>query len=112
MLRRNETGNGRFAIAGAGSVNCMRSVVLTITHILIVYSLMVAISCVEGIDHDFLSGTRRSSSSRPRGIRRWVERCCPSTQQARRSEIPSRPRAWSMHWRRREGLRSFPVPAP
>ena len=27
MPRRNETGNGRFEIAGAGSVNCMRSVV-------------------------------------------------------------------------------------
>ena len=48
-----------------------------------------------------MSATRRSSSSRPRGIRRWVERCCPSTRHARRSEIPSRSRTWSMDWRRR-----------
>ena len=30
-----------------------------------------------------------SSSSRPRGLLRWVERCWPATAQARRSEIPS-----------------------
>ena len=35
-----------------------------------------------------MSATRRSSPSRPRGMQRWVERCCPSTRQARRSEIP------------------------
>ena len=43
---------------------------------------------------------------RARGDR--AGRCCPSTRQARRSETPSRSRTWSMHWRRREGLTSFP----
>ena len=31
-----------------------------------------------------------------------------TTRQARRSETLSRSRTWSMHWRRREGLTSFP----
>src|SRR5262245_26726047 len=36
-----------------------------------------------------ISAVRRSSSSRPRGILRCVERCCPSAAQARRSETCS-----------------------
>ena len=59
-----------------------------------------------------IEARHQSSSSRPRGIRRWVERCCPSTRHARRSEIPSRSRTWSMDWRRREGLKSFPGRPP
>ena len=53
-----------------------------------------------------------ASSSRPRGILRCVERCCPSAAQARRSEIDSVPRICSMQARRRAGLSSFPVPPP
>src|SRR5262245_26090588 len=55
-----------------------------------------------------ISAVRRSSSSRPRGILRCVERCCPSAAQARRSETCSCARTCSMQARRRAGLRSFP----
>ena len=72
----------------------------------------IAVTAIERRASSIMSATRRSSSSRPQGIRRWVERCCPSTRQARRSEIPSRPRTWLMHWRRREGPKSFPGPPP
>ena len=50
----------------------------------------------------------RSSSSRPRGTLRCVERCWPSAAQARRSDTPSSRRTCSMQTRRRAGLRSFP----
>lgn len=36
---------------------------------------------------------------------RWVERCWPSTEQARRSETPRLWRTCSMQSRRREGLK-------
>ena len=39
--------------------------------------------------HPIPSPTFGYSSSRPRGLLRWVERCWPATAQARRSEIPS-----------------------
>src|SRR4030095_14016110 len=55
-----------------------------------------------------ISAVRRSSSSRPRGTLRCVERCCPSAAQARRSETCSCARTCSMQARRRAGLRSFP----
>jgi hypothetical protein len=50
----------------------------------------------------------RSSSDRPCGTLRWVERCLPRVRQARRSDTPRGCRTWSMHNRRREGLRGFP----
>src|SRR5438874_7722255 len=59
-----------------------------------------------------MSAVSRSSSSRPRGILRCVERCCPSAAQARRSEIDSACRTCSMQARRRAGLSSFPAPPP
>ena len=59
-----------------------------------------------------LDTVRRSSSSRPRGTLRWVERCCPSAAQARRSETCSCARTCSMQARRRAGLRSFPEQPP
>jgi hypothetical protein len=59
-----------------------------------------------------MSAVSRSSSSRPRGILRCVERCWPSAAQARRSEIDSTPRTCSMQARRRAGLSSFPGPPP
>ena len=55
-----------------------------------------------------MSAVSRSSSSRPRGGLRCVERCCPSTAQARRSETDSSRRTCSMQARRRAGLSSFP----
>ena len=55
-----------------------------------------------------ISSVRRSSSARPCGTFLCVERCCPKARQARRSDTPSSCRTWSMHLRRREGLRSFP----
>ena len=36
-----------------------------------------------------IAAVSASSSSRPRGLLRWVERCWPATAQARRSEIPN-----------------------
>src|SRR5262249_8051043 len=59
-----------------------------------------------------ISAVRRSSSSRPRGTLRCVERCCPSAAQARRSETCSCARTCSMQARRRAGLRSFPGQPP
>src|SRR5262245_55155040 len=59
-----------------------------------------------------ISAVRRSSSSRPRGTLRCVERCCPSAAQARRSETCSCARTCSMQARRRAGLRSFPARPP
>ena len=62
--------------------------------------------------------TRRNSSailrwsSRPRGILRCVERCCPSATQAQRSDTPSSRRTCSTHSRRRAGLRSSPRRPP
>src|SRR5262249_58672209 len=55
-----------------------------------------------------MSAVRRSSSSRPRGTLRCVERCCPSAAQARRSETCSWARTCSTQARRRAGLRSSP----
>ena len=54
-----------------------------------------------------MSAVRASSSARPRGTFRWVERCCPRTWQARRSETWNFCLACSMQRRRRAGLRSF-----
>jgi hypothetical protein len=48
----------------------------------------------------------------PRGGLRCVERCWPSTAQARRSETDSSRRTCSMQARRRAGLSSFPGPPP
>ena len=59
-----------------------------------------------------MSETSRSSSARPLGRRRCVERCCPSTRQIRRSDTFISLRISSMQARRRAGLRSFPVPLP
>ena len=36
-----------------------------------------------------IAAVSASSSSRPRGLLRWVERCWPATAQARGSEIPN-----------------------
>src|SRR4029453_13513877 len=47
-----------------------------------------------------VSAVSRSSSSRPRGTLRCVERCCPSAAQARRSETCSCARTCSMQARR------------
>src|SRR4029450_8485185 len=55
-----------------------------------------------------MSALSRSSSSRPHGTLRCVERCWPSAAQARRSDTPSSRRTCSMQTRRRAGLRSFP----
>src|SRR5213078_1298129 len=55
-----------------------------------------------------VSAVSRSSSSRPRGILRWVERCCPSAAQTRRSETCMTSLTCSIQARRRAGLRSFP----
>src|SRR5215470_13111368 len=46
-----------------------------------------------------MSAVSRASSSRPCGILRCVERCCPSAVHARRSEIDSTPRTRSMQAR-------------
>jgi len=59
-----------------------------------------------------MSSTKRSSSARPRGNRRCVDRCWPRTRQTRRSETLNSLRTWSMQARRREGLRSFPMQLP
>jgi len=50
------------------------------------------------------SGANYSPSSRPRGTRRCVERCCPSAAQVRRSETCKCTRTCSMRARRRAGL--------
>src|SRR5215218_3337561 len=52
-----------------------------------------------------MSALSRSSSSRPHGTLRCVERCWPSAAQARRSDTPSSRRTCSMQTRRRAGLR-------
>lgn len=49
----------------------------------------------------------RSSSGRPQRALRGVEPCCPRGRQARRSDALRVCRTWSIHRRRREGLRSF-----
>src|SRR5204862_4911234 len=59
-----------------------------------------------------MSAVSRSSSSRPCGILRCVERCWPSAAQARRSETPSSQRTCSMQARRRAGLSNFPGKPP
>ena len=59
-----------------------------------------------------MSATSRSSSARPLGRWRCVDRCWPSTRHARRSEIPRLSRTSTMHMRRRAGLRSFPWRPP
>src|SRR4051812_6363967 len=51
------------------------------------------------------SAVNRSSSGRPRGTLRCVERCCPSAAQARRSETCITSLICSMQARRRAGLR-------
>ena len=56
-----------------------------------------------------IAAVRAASSARPVGFLRCVDRCWPRTRQARRSETPSSSTTRSTHWRRREGLRSFPV---
>src|SRR5215218_5816964 len=58
------------------------------------------------------SAVSRSSSSRPRGALRRVERCWPSAAQARRSETDSVRRTCSTQARRRAGPRSFPARPP
>src|SRR5436190_9689921 len=55
-----------------------------------------------------MSAVSRSSSSRPCGILRCVERCWPSAAQARRSETRSSRRTCSIQARRRAGLSNFP----
>ena len=55
-----------------------------------------------------MSANRRSSSARPLGLRRCVERCWPRTRQIRRSDTFSSLCYRSMQTRRRAGLRSFP----
>jgi len=55
-----------------------------------------------------MSANRRSSSARPLGLRRCVERCWPRTRQIRRSDTFSSLCNRSMQTRRRAGLRSFP----
>src|SRR5689334_622151 len=50
-----------------------------------------------------MSAVSWSSSSRPRGVLRCVERCWPSAAQARRSETFSSRRTCSMQARRRAG---------
>lgn len=64
------------------------------------------------VANSMMSAVGRSSSGRPCGTLRCVERCWPSVRQVRRSETPSVCRTRSMHLRRREGLRSFPVQPP
>ena len=59
-----------------------------------------------------VSAVSRSSSSRPRGTLRCVERCCPSAAQARRSETCMTAWICSIQARRRAGLRSFPGQPP
>ena len=59
-----------------------------------------------------VSAVSRSSSSRPRGTLRCVERCCPSAAQARRSETGMTAWICSIQARRRAGLRSFPGQPP
>ena len=56
-----------------------------------------------------LAARRRRSTG---GSRRWVERCWPTTRQARRSETPNRSRSTCTARRRRVGVRSFPRRAP
>src|SRR4051812_15764537 len=51
---------------------------------------------------------RASSSSWPRGVLRWAERCCPSALQARRSEMLIVCTMCSTQARRRAGLRVSP----
>ena len=72
--------------------------------------LAIAVAAV--LLSSIISAVRRSSSSRPRGTLRCVERCCPSAAQARRSETCSCARTCSMQARRRAGLRSFPGKPP
>src|SRR5215204_1270444 len=55
-----------------------------------------------------MSALSRSSSSRPCGTLRCVERCWPSAAQARRSDTPSSRRTCSMQTRRRAGLEVSP----
>ena len=62
--------------------------------------------------NSIISATKCSSSGRPTGTLRCVERCCFRTRQARRSETFSSLRTRSMHARRRAGLRSFPLLFP
>jgi len=57
-----------------------------------------------------LRATSSSGGSVP--MRRWVERCWPTTVHARRSETPNRSCSVSTAQRRRFGVRSFPRPAP
>src|SRR5215212_3523874 len=59
-----------------------------------------------------LSAVSRSSSSRPRGALRCVERCWPSAAQVRRSDTPIVCTMCSTQARRRAGLRSFPARPP
>ena len=58
----------------------------------------------EVASRSFGSAISCPSSSRPCGIRRWVERCCPNTPQTRRSDTFRASRTWSMQARRRAGL--------
>src|SRR3954449_12550238 len=55
-----------------------------------------------------VSAVSRSSSSRPRGTLRCVERCCPSAAQARRSETCMTAWICSIQARRRAGLEVSP----
>src|SRR3569833_456809 len=50
-----------------------------------------------------MSVVNASSSGRPCGFLRWVERCWPRTLQAKRSETENCTMTWSTQRRRREG---------
>lgn len=58
-----------------------------------------------------MSSVKRCSSTQPRGTLHSVDRCGPRARQARRSDTPRSRRTSSIHSRRREGLRSFPLPS-
>jgi len=54
-----------------------------------------------------MSAVSASSSARPRGTFRRVDRCCPNTRQANRSETRNFRLTWLTQARRRAGLRTF-----
>src|SRR3954447_15930828 len=59
-----------------------------------------------------MSDVSAASSSAVPGALRCVERCCPSTRHAKRSETSSLAATCSTHARRRAALRSFPRRLP
>ena len=56
-----------------------------------------------------MSAVSAASSARPLGALRCVDRCCPRTRHASRSDTPNMRTVWSMQRRRRAGLTSFPM---